>query len=194
MPAPDKPAGDNHGRSSPALSQSNSVKDTIASRKIAILAADGVDSSDIAAVGDALTGAGATCEVLAARDGTLQAANGSRIEVTRALPTVASVLYDAVVVPGGERAARTLSGDGGALHFIAEAFKHGKAVGAIGDGAALLPLAHVRGLQPNGDGVTADRGVVVAEASGDHAEFNHELVQAVARHRHWDRAIEAVPA
>ncbi|HEX6472030.1 MAG TPA: catalase [Streptosporangiaceae bacterium] len=192
--APEKPAGDNHGRSSPALSQANAPADTIASRKVAILAADGVDSSDVAAVGDALADAGAICEVLAARDGTLQAANGGRIEVTRALPTVGSVLYDAVVIPGGLRAAETLAGDGDAVHFIAEAFKHGKAVGALGTGASLLDAARLAGVHPNGDGVSAENGVVVAGPAGDHADFTRRLVDAIAGHRHWYRAIETVPA
>jgi len=192
VPAPEKPAGDNHGRVSPALSQANAPADTIASRKIAILAADGVDSGDVAAVGEALTGAGAICEVVAARDGTLEAANGGPIEVTRALPTVASVLYDAVVLPGGERAAQTLSGDGDAVHFIAEAFKHGKPVGAVGAGADLLQAARLRGVRPNG--VSADHGVVVAASAAYHDEFSRHLIEAIARHRHWDRAVDAVPA
>jgi catalase len=191
---PEKAAGDNHGRASAALSQAAPPADTIASRKIAVLAADGVDSGDVAAVGDALTEAGASCEVLAARDGTLQTADGGRIEVTRALPTVASVLYDAVVVPGGERAAQTLSGNGDAVHFIAEAYKHGKPVGALGAGTDLLQAARVRTIRPNGDDVDADHGVVVGPANGDHAAFARHLIEAIARHRHWSRAVDAIPA
>jgi catalase len=194
VPPPEKPAGDNHGRTSPALSQANAPADTIASRKIAILAADGADSSDIAAVGEALAGAGAICEVLGPRDGTLQAANGGRIEVTRALPTVSSVLYDAVVVPGGERAVQALSGDGDAVHFVAEAFKHGKAVGALGAGANLLQAARLAGVRPNGDATGADHGVVTGPSDGDRGEFTRLLIAAIAQHRHWHRAIEAVPA
>jgi catalase len=191
---PEKAAGDNHGRGSAALSQANAPRDTIASRRIAILAANGVDSSDVAAIGDALTGAGAICEVLAAHDGTLQTANGGRIEVTRAMPTMASVLYDAVVVPGGERAAQTLSGDGLALHFVAEAFKHGKPVGALGAGTDLLQAARVQAVWQEGDGVGVHHGVVVAPDVGHHGEFTRQLIEAIARHRHWDRAVDAIPA
>src|SRR4029077_7038813 len=44
---------------SPALSMANTIKDTIATRRGAILAADGVDAASLIAVRDALQSAGA---------------------------------------------------------------------------------------------------------------------------------------
>ena len=48
----------------------NTVKDTIQTRRIAFLAADGVDENDLNAMKNALTKAGAMVKVLAPRGGT----------------------------------------------------------------------------------------------------------------------------
>jgi len=42
--------------------------------------------------------------------------------VDRSLLTVASVMYDAVFVPGGQAAVDALWGQGDARHFVAEAY------------------------------------------------------------------------
>lgn len=175
----------NHGRRSPALSQDHDPVRSAATRKIAVLAADGVDAAEVTRVRDALTEAGSTCEVLAARGGAVRGENGEEIEVTRPLTTVASVLYDAVLVPGGKRSVQTLAEDGDALHFVSEAFKHGKAVGALDAGTELLQAAGIGRLSPPG---------VVVETSGDLAGFTATFAEAVAAHRHPDRPTGRVAA
>jgi len=65
------------------------------------LVADGVDAPGVTGLRDALTGRGAIVELLAPVDGTVTTSDGLPMEVTRAMNTVASVLYDAVIVPGG---------------------------------------------------------------------------------------------
>ncbi|GAA3929816.1 catalase [Actinomadura viridis] len=182
----------NHGRSSPALSQANAPRDTVEARKIAILAADGVASADITTVRDTLTEAGAICEVLAVKDGTVRAVDGGPVEVTRAMPTVASVLYDAVVIPGGADSVRALMGDGLAVHFVAEAFKHGKAIGAADEGIDLLERAGVVGVSVADEGCRADQGVVTRRGAAD--DFGTHLIDAIAAHRHFERQKDAVPA
>jgi catalase len=181
---PEKAVTENHGRSSPALSQANTAHSP-ATRKIAILIADGVDADDVATTLDQLRERNTQPEILAPRDGILTAANGATVKVTRALPTVDSVLYDAVLVPGGAASVRTLSADGHAVYFVTEAYKHYKAIGALGEGRELLEAARV----PS----TGDRyGVVVAEsADGD---FVRTFADAVATHRHYERDTAAVPA
>jgi catalase len=192
---PAKPAASGHDRGSPALSQDNSPKDGIATRKIAILAADGVDAGHVSAVVEVLTGEGATCEVLAARDGSVRATAGDPVPVTRTLTTVGSVLYDAVVVPGGRDAVEALGRDGEAVYFVIEAFKHGKAVGAVGEGAGLLARAGIGSVPPTEpDGAPiADEGVVTAGGSAAR-EFAQAFVGAVAAHRHPNRELQPVPA
>nr|WP_243717005.1 catalase [Actinomadura darangshiensis] len=189
---PEEPAIANHGRTSPALSQANAPAGSVQGRKIAVLVADGVDSAAVAAAGDALTAAGAVCEVLAAKDGFVQAAGGAQVEVTRAMPTVASVLYDAVLVPGGEESVQTLAQDGDAVHFVAEAFVHCKAVGALDAGIGLLERAGITGVEFADGGVVSDAGVVTGEGPG--GDFSAKLIDAIAAHRHWTRKKAHVPA
>ena len=58
-----------------------------------------------------------------------------------------SIMFDGVIVAGGKDSAKTLSQSGDARHFVLEAFKHLKAIGAIGDGEDVLAAAHL----PNGE-------------------------------------------
>jgi catalase len=181
---PEKAVTENHGRRSPALSQANTAHSP-ATRKIAILVADGVHADDVATALEQLRERNTQPEILAPRDGIVTAANGATVKVTRALPTVDSVLYDAVLVPGGEESIRTLSGDGHAVYFVTEAYKHYKAIGALREGRELLEAARV----PSG----GDRyGVVVADRPD--GDFVKTFADAVATHRHYGRDTAAVPA
>jgi catalase len=124
----------------------------------------------------------------------------------------ASIMYDAVIVPSGRQSIEALKTHGDALHFVSEAFKHGKPVGAIGDGVDLLVAAHLPDITLAGDGETVSDLGVVTDRSGDpqgsvgdrvkektgvgHAHsFTARFLEALAEHRHWGRdAKERVPA
>lgn len=194
VPAP-APEGVNHGRRSAALSQAGTTHETILGRKIAFLVTDGVDRESIAGLRDALATLGATVELLAPVDGEVTAADGVAVPVTRALTTVASVLYDAVVLPAGEEAALELTGDGYAVHFVAEAYKHAKPIGVLGGGLAVFSQAGLTAPVPGPDGVASASGVVLQTTAGPALDaFVTGFVQAVARHRHFDRPLDVVPA
>lgn len=69
------PGGDaepNHGRSSPALSQANTAMDSVRTRKVAVLVADGVEDRPVTALVDALRERGAMPELLAPTDGAVR--------------------------------------------------------------------------------------------------------------------------
>lgn len=182
---------------SPALSQLNLAPDTIATRKIAILAADGADSTGIDTLRAALAERGATAEVLAPHGGRLRAdGSGDPVSVDRALPTMASVLYDGVIVAGGGDSAATLAESGPAVHFVLEAFKHAKPVGAVGAGAQVLRTAGLPGEFNPGETDFAVDGVVVsaAEGAGIPDGFVAAFTEALAGHRVWQRVTDRVPA
>nr|WP_234320208.1 catalase [Streptomyces sp. SBT349] len=204
---PKAPAVQNHGRTSPALSQANSPTGTIATRRVAILAADGVDEADVAALREALAGGGAVPEVLAPHAGAVLAADGDgTVTVDRAMSTMSSVLYDAVAVPGGGDSVRTLGGDGLARHWVAEAFKHGKSIAALGEGVSLLRELALPGVwlagTPTGEGagedgeedVVDDRGVISGAEGADRSTLIAAFADAVACHRHWDRDTDRTAA
>lgn len=185
---------------SPALSQLNTATESIESRKIAVLAADGVDVAGVERFVEAMRRRGAVAEVLAPiGGGELAGGSGGRLGVDRAITTMASVLYDAVVVPCGPEAMRTLSADGYAMHFITEAYKHLKPVGAFGAGVGLLPKAGIADRLAGGDSgtsVTVSTGVVTTTAAADDLddEFFDAFAAELAKHRAWDRAADTVPA
>ncbi|MEU3180098.1 catalase [Streptomyces albidoflavus] len=172
---------------SPALSfENNQGESTIATRQIALLATDGVDAHQATVLRDTLRERGAVAEVLAPHDGTVRAAAGSTLTVDRALPTVAAVLYDAVVLTDGSEPGDGSDGDA-ARRFVRDAYRHGKPVAAYGSATTLLTRLlpeELRLSTPDGE-VTADRGVV----SGGTADspFTEELVKAVTAHRFRDR-------
>jgi catalase len=175
---------------SPALSMANTVKNTIRTRKIAILAAGGVDGGALSGIQKALKAAGAQSKIIAPRLGTLRTAQGHKVTIDWSFLTAGSVLFDAVFVPGGDKSVNTLSAEPRAVEFVAEAYKHCKAIGATGEGMALLEAAGIstndrepprKGRKPSGP-----QGIAI----GKDASLNgvaREFIEAVAQHRHWGR-------
>jgi catalase len=171
---------------SPALSMiGTQPADSIATRKIAFLAADGVDAAAVSAMKAALVKAGAVVHVLAPHAGVLKGI-GSNVPVDHLLVTMPSVVYDAVYVPGGAESVAALSADGDAVHFVTEAYKHNKAIAATGEGADLLAAG----------GVPSDaQGVVIGAASAARNGAGTAFITAIAQHRAWGRGLQlAVPA
>lgn len=198
LPEPPEEAVDDKMPASPALSQSNMPgADDLAGRKVAVLAANGVDVEGAERTIEALRGKGAIVEVLApVAGGKLSGGSGGELPVDRAINTMASVLYDAVVVPCGPDSAQALSGDGYAMHFITEAYKHFKPVGAWGSGVDLLPKAGVPERLAEDTNVVVSQGVVsTTAAAGDLTdEFAEAFSSVLAQHRVWDRDTDPVPA
>ena len=197
VPEPAEESVDDKMAASPALSQLNTASDSIATRKIAVLAADGVDVQGVDRLTRALEQQGAIVEVLApVAGGTLSGGSGGEVGIDRAITTMASVLYDAVVVPCGPESVETLSNDGYAMHFVTEAYKHLKAVGAFGSGVDLLRKAGITEQLADDTDVVVSNGVVSTAAAADDLtdEFSEAFAAAVAKHRAWDRETDPVPA
>ncbi|SDD38771.1 catalase [Glycomyces harbinensis] len=193
--APAEGAAD-RGRTSPALSQLTDPVATVATRKVAVLAAEGVDGTGLTSLVADLHRRGAVAEVLGLTDGMIASATGEDVQADRALPTMASVLYDAVAVPCGPDSVAALSRDGRAVHFVAEAYKHGKAVAAFGAGLGLLRAARIEAECADGVEPVDDHGVVTTAANGgDLPEaFLDAFAGAIAGHRAWDRRTDDIPA
>ncbi|WP_437730761.1 catalase [Sorangium sp. So ce1335] len=199
VPSKGKAAGKRSVDASPALSMENTVKDTVKSRLIAILAADGFSGAELAAVRSAFEAAGAHAQVVSTRLGPISGDDGSAVEADRTLLTAKSVMFDAVYVPGGRASVEALSSMGEAVHFVNEAFKHCKAIGATGDGVALLSSSLLRGVAladaQSAAPLQSDKGVVTLRDPAGLAPFSQELLRAIAQHRHWDREdIAQIPA
>ena len=161
---------------SPALSMTARPGDgSIRGRKIAILAASGVDATSVTRAQAALSKAGAVVRVLGARLGGVETVNGETLDPDATFETMPSVLFDAVVVPDGPGAADQLSTLGHAREFLKDQYRHCKPILMLGAGQRVVEAAGV----PTGDG--SDWALV-----RDLPAF----VQAIGRHRNWDRAMD----
>ncbi len=167
----------------------------IATRKVAVLVADGVDTASLRPLVQALQDVGAQCVVVGPQLGSVATESGRQFAVDHTFATMPSVMFDAVLVAGGERCAQAMAGMGVAVHFVLEAYKHGKALCALGDGVALLRWLQI---EPGADtaALAAHPGVVLGGGSAEAApETARSFTLAIGRHRHWDRPLaEALPA
>jgi catalase len=180
--APLAPARDQGVSASPALSLMSQPMGSIKGRKIAVLTADGVSAEAVERLRTAALKGGASVKIIGPRASHVLAGDGSSLAVDHALPTVGSVLFDAVYVPDG--AGPALAGVAAAKLFIAESYKHYKAVGASGDGAVAVRAAADGALPSDDPAGFAGQGVVLdGEAAANIAAF----LEAVGRHRSWQR-------
>jgi catalase len=171
---------------SPALSMANTVKDSIQTRKIAILVAEGVDEKSLKKTGDALRKAGAAFEIIAPRLGTIMSENDTAITVDKSFLTASSVFYDAVYVPGGISSVATLAGEPDAIHFLNEAFRHCKAIAADNDALQVLEETYFYKKLPsdNETNTVLTEGIVIGDGAGD---LSSAFIEAIRQHRFWDR-------
>lgn len=171
---------------SAALSMANSPKDSIKTRKIAFLAADGVDSNSLNTVKAALEAEGAIVEVIAPRLNYVLSTTDEEIHVHHSFLTAASVLYDAVFVPGGTNSVATVEADADAVHFLNEAFKHCKAIAADAGAMQVIEATYFAKKIPaefSDESVLLD-GIVISD---DPATLARQFITAIAQHRFWER-------
>ncbi len=171
---------------SSALSMAGKGGNTIQTRCIAILAADGVDAKSVAAVKEVLLAEGAAVEIIAPRQNFIQAEDDSEIPVDKSFLTAASVFYDAVYVPGGTNSVATLAACPEAIHFLNEAFKHCKAISADSEALQVLEATYFFKKLPESydEGTVLQEGIVVGN---DLPEVAQLFVKAIAQHRFWNR-------
>jgi catalase len=177
-------------QASPALSMdkpSNAIK----GRKIAILAADGVNGRQVQQIKGALQAEGAIGELIARYAGTIRGMDGKPVTVDRPAPNAASVMYDGVIVPAGAASADALAETDLAVQFVHEAYGHAKTVAAIGEGTKHLEAAMID-LETSPDEVISKEGVLTAPADGDVSDFMEAFVAALKQHRHYERGQEEV--
>jgi catalase len=173
-------------KKSAALSMANGPRDTIQTRKIAFLAADGASGSSIEKLKKALEDEGAVVEIISPRPNYIVSDSDKKIPVQHSLLTAASVLYDAVYVPGGKVSIEALATDPDAKHFLNEAFKHCKAIAADSDASTLLAATGFADQIPKNDSENSvlQSGIVVSDQPDILAKL---FIKAIAQHRFWDR-------
>jgi catalase len=169
---------------SPALSLYARPGDgSIATRRIAILVADGVDGVAAQALHEGLAAAGAVPRYVGIRLGRVRTEDGETFETEVTLETMPSVLFDAVAVVGGKEAVVELGNVGHALEFIKDQYRHAKPILALGEGADLVENAGAPAHLPSGE---PDPGMLIARQGGPR-DVLPAFIKAIARHRHHER-------
>jgi protease I len=132
------------------------MADELQLRKIAILAANGVERVELEQPRGALHGAGARTEILSIHPGEIHAVQwdlnpAGTFPVDRLVSDAAPEGYDALLLPGGTVSPDRLRANRAAVDFVARFVATGKPVGSICHGAWLLVEAGVvRGLRITG--------------------------------------------
>jgi catalase len=159
----------------------------IRTRSVAILVADGVDAKSIATVQQALMAAGARVHVIAPRLGPVSPSSGTPFEATGSLENSPPVLFDGVVLPAGAEGVKVLGARPEVMDFIANQYRHGKTILALGAAVALMERG---GAMPTMAGGATDPGIVIGTAAqADQAVA--DFITALGRHRHPEREANA---
>jgi catalase len=157
-------------------------------RKVAILVADGVAIDEVEAMQSSLKAENVLSEIVGPHVGEIEGDGG----ITEAMKTFAnssSVLFDAVYVPGGVESIELLKDIPDALRFIDEAYKHGKAIAASGEGVELVKETKTGELVTDDD--AAVQGILFAE---DADTLAPDFIEAIANHRFHNRRVDKIMA
>jgi catalase len=167
----------------------NFPSDTISTRKIAFLVSDGFDDAALSEMKQALMTAGAAVMTVAPRLGVLTGINGTVVKADFSFLTGSSVLFDAFYVPDGEVSVNSLKADPEVNNFLNEAYQHCKTIAASGAGVELLAAA---GIVTAADEISRTgklefRPGLVATRDAYAPGLGDQFINAIAKHRHWER-------
>ncbi|CAC9974736.1 catalase [Flavobacterium sp. WLB] len=166
-------------KNSDALSmlKNPTISNTIATRQIAFLCAEGVNASSVKAMKTALQNAGAKAVIIAPHLGTITSEDGTAIPVDQTYKIAASVLFDGVFIPGG-KGIKELSRIKEVKEFINDSYNHCKFIAAEAEGIQII--------KTNSDIKEKDAGVLISNTIADKA-LNTSFIKALGRHRFWER-------
>jgi protease I len=182
------------------------VSHHLSGKKIAILATDGFEQSELTEPKRALEEAGAMVHVISPKSGRIRGWNhtdrGQEVPVDVALERARPDDYDGLVLPGGQINPDKLRLEPEAVEFVRAFFKAGKPVGAICHGPWMLVEADVvrdrtvtswpslrTDLKNAGASwvdreVVVDQGLVTSRKPDDIPAFNVKIIEEFAEGRH----------
>ncbi|MDD4413955.1 MAG: catalase [Oscillospiraceae bacterium] len=161
-------------KSSPALSQQNTIK-TARTRKVAVLIAEGFNYKQVDTVIKALQAEGVQVALLSDKIGMITSSDGGRMEASKSFITDSSVVFDAVYVDGGKNAAPSFEME--TCKFVKEAFVHFKPIAGTNEGKTWIENYKMG----------SSLGVFLGCAENN--DFITRFIQGIASHRFWDRVL-----
>jgi catalase len=165
----------------------------VATRRVAIVVADGVDTEVASEIYAQLAQAGAMPRYIGRRLGQVAAPGGSALPVEVTFEAAPSVLWDAIVLPG-EPAANEIAMDDHVAEFVMLQWRHNKPILAAQSGETVLQIAGVDlDMQVEDDGAmdeTSSREVAPGLLVVPDAEMLDALprfMELLAQHRSFNR-------
>lgn len=185
------------------------ASDKLSGKRVAILATDGVEQSELTVPRQALDDAGATTTLISPKTGKIKAwqhGNWSdEFPVDLSLAQASPDTFDALVLPGGVMNPDHLRMDTRAVQFVRSMFNAGKPIAAICHGPWLLAEAGVvrnrtltswpslqtdlrnAGADWVDREVVADMGLVTSRKPDDLPAFNAKMLEEFAEGIHAER-------
>jgi deglycase len=175
-------------------------------KKMAILATDGFEESELFSPKGAIEAAGGTVEVISLKPGDIQGLRhmekGRSIHVDKTVDQASPGDYDAILIPGGLFNPDRLRTDKGALKFASSFINDRKPVFAICHGPQVLISAGVAdgrkmtavksvqkdlenaGAEVTDEPVVVDHGLVTSRTPDDLDAFNAKIVEEICEGSH----------
>lgn len=185
--------------------------ENLINKRVAILATNGFEESELTSPKQALEKAGATTVVVSPESGTIKGwANGNwskEINVDKLLSEANADDYHALVLPGGVINPDKLRRDDKAVIFVRDFFKAHKPVAAICHGPQMLIEADVvnnrkltsfssikkdlmnAGAKWVDEEVVVDQGLVTSRSPEDLEAFNAKIIEEVAEGKHEEQTV-----
>lgn len=179
------------------------MTDNLTGVRVAFLATDGYEDSELTSPWNAVTESGASATMVAPGDGdAVTGKNGHSQPVDLASDAASGADFDALVLPGGVVNADHLRMDHASVAFVRTFFEEHKPVGVICHGAWILAEAGVlngrmltsyASLQTDlrnagatwvDEEVVVDQGLVSSRTPDDLPAFNAKVVEEFAEGRH----------
>ena len=178
---------------------------TLSGKKVAFLATNGYEDSELTSPWQAVTDAGATAVMVAPEAGQIEGKNGHRQSVDATTADVSAADFDALVLPGGVVNADHLRLDRAAVTFTRDFFEQHKPVAAICHAPWILAEAGVlegrtitsypslktdlvnAGAEWVDEEVVVDAGLVSSRTPDDLPAFNTKAVEEIAEGTHAEQ-------
>ena len=190
------------------------MKTNLAGKRVAILATNGFEQSELEKPKQALEEAGAITSVISLEEEEIKGWDeddwGDPVEVDETLEEANADDFDALLLPGGVQNPDTLRTVPEAVEFVRAFFVAGKPVAAICHGPQLLIEADVvrnrkltsfpsiktdlknAGANWVDEVVVVDQGLVTSRRPADIPRFNEKMIEEIAEGKHAQQAAKTV--
>ncbi|MFT6203968.1 MAG: protease I [Spirosomataceae bacterium] len=187
----------------------NNIEGKLTGKKVAILATDGFERSELMSPQSALLDVGATVHIISDHGGSIRSWHNSdwneTVDVDKTVDEVNADDYDALVLPGGVINPDKLRTNEKAVSFIRDFFAQHKPVASICHGPQLLIEAAVvegrtltsfpsiktdlinAGAHWEDSEVVTDNSLVTSRNPDDLPAFNAKMVEEIAEGKHEEQ-------